>query len=90
MDEDAEVTITLPLRKMRAIIALVEGGIYRDVWPILGPLYAQVNAQIFAANERAAAQAAQEEIRAAEAASGSMPRESSTEPESAPEQKLFH
>jgi hypothetical protein len=67
VDEDGEITITLPLRQWRVVAAHVEGGIHREVWPILGAVYAQVNAQIVAAQEFAAAKAAAAEIKIAEA-----------------------
>lgn len=67
MDEDGEITIILPLRQWRAVAALVEGGIFREVQTILGAIYAQVNAQITAAQELAAAKAAAAEIKIAEA-----------------------
>jgi len=67
MDEDSDVTVTLPLRQWRAIAVHVEGGVYREVQPILAAIYEQVNAQIAAANEHAAAVAVAAEIQAAEA-----------------------
>jgi hypothetical protein len=75
MDEDdCPITITISLRQVRMTVALVEGGIYRDVQPILAAIYAQSNAQILAARERAAAAAvaaAIQEVDAKNAASQS-------------------
>jgi hypothetical protein len=65
--EDDEISVKLSLRTWRIVTAHVEGGIYRDVQPILALIYAQVNSQITAANDRAA-QAVRDEIRAIEAA----------------------
>jgi hypothetical protein len=54
MDEEGEISVTLSLRQWRAVAALVEGGIWRDVQIILDRIYAQVNGKIMAARERAA------------------------------------
>jgi hypothetical protein len=80
--EDADVTVVLSLRQWRAVAAHVEGGIYRDVQPILAALYAQVNAQIIAANERAAGEAREAQIAAAqtELAAGRADPDDSAEP----------
>jgi|HubBroStandDraft_1064217.scaffolds.fasta_scaffold234711_2 hypothetical protein len=75
--EDKEIIVVLPLKTWRTVVAYLEGGVHRDVNPILLSIYAQVNPQAIAAEkdatERAAAELAQADLHAKEATPAAAP-----------------
>jgi hypothetical protein len=66
-EEEQPITVTLSLKQWRAISAHVEGGIYREVQPILASIFQQANPQIQASRDRAAAAAVAAAIKETEA-----------------------
>lgn len=62
--EDKEIIVILPLKTWRTVVAHLEGGVYRDVQPILSTIYAQVNPQAITAEKDAAERAAAEAVQA--------------------------
>lgn len=66
-DEEQPITITLSLKQWLAVSAHVQGGIYREVQPILASIFEQANPQIQASKSRAAAAAVAAAIKETEA-----------------------